>query len=90
MKELFGWRSTQVASRKRLLGVKSSPGPVISPTEEEEVTIYRVWLDTLGQDMDVRERYLNVARQSHVPLSKVYRSVNEFEVSAHVPKTLSA
>lgn len=78
MYELFGMRSTQVASRKKFLFLKTIKGrlPVSSLAEQRQ--IYDAWLDSIKL-ADYRERLLFVARKTDLPMSKIYRDVQEIE-----------
>ena len=73
----FGWRSTQVASRKRFLDLPTVKGR-LSISLEEERAVYDAWLETV-RDVDVRERYLRVATITGITLSKIFRIVTSIE-----------
>jgi len=74
----FGWRSTQVANRKRFLDIPTVKGRLSVTTTEEERAIYDAWL-TAVREVDVRERYLAVAKKTEVSLSKIFRVIEDIE-----------
>ena len=78
MAELFGMRSTQVASRKKFLNLPTVKGRLPVSTLEEQRQIYDAWLDSL-KIADYRERLLYVARATNLSMSKIYREVQEIE-----------
>ena len=78
MAELFGMRSTQVASRKKFLNLPTVKGRLPVSTLEEQRQIYDAWLDTI-KIADYRERLLYVARATNLSMSKIYREVQEIE-----------
>ncbi|MFG0449347.1 STY4526/YPO1902 family pathogenicity island replication protein [Shewanella sp. YQ_9] len=78
MAELFGMRSTQVASRKKFLNLPTVKGRLPVSTLEEQRQIYDAWLDSI-KIADYRERLLYVARATNLSMSKIYREVQEIE-----------
>ena len=78
MSELFGLRSTQVASRKRFLDVPTVKGRLPATTLEEQRIVYDSWLANLGIS-DVLKRMLAVAESTDVALSQIYREVKIIE-----------
>ena len=78
MAELFGMRSTQVASRKKFLNLPTVKGRLPVSTLEEQRHIYDAWLDSI-KIADYRERLLYVARATNLSMSKIYREVQEIE-----------
>lgn len=78
MGELFGLRSTQVASRKRFLNVPTIKGRLTVVSVEEERSIYDAWLAGI-KTTDYRKRLLGVAKETELSLSKIYRVVLEIE-----------
>lgn len=88
MRELFGLRSTQVANRKRLLNIPTVKGRIAFVSVEEERRIYDAWLVSIEMT-DVRERYLQVAKNTGLSLSKIYRVVQEIE-EIEVQKTTNS
>lgn len=78
MAELFGMRSTQVASRKKFLNLPTVKGRLPVPTLEEQRQIYDAWLDSI-KIADYRERLLYVARATNLSMSKIYREVQKIE-----------
>ena len=78
MKDLFGMRSTQVANRKKFLKIESTFGRTTRATHSEEKAIYDAWLASI-RTTDYRQRLLDVAIQTNIPLFKVYFVVNEIE-----------
>lgn len=78
MAELFGMRSTQVASRKKFLNLPTVKGRLPVSTLEEQRQIYDAWLDSI-KIANYRERLLCVARATNLSMSKVYREVQEIE-----------
>lgn len=88
MAELFGMRSTQVASRKKFLNLPTVKGRLPISTIEEQRKIYDAWLSSMNIP-GIRERLLYVARKTGLSLSKVYREVQEIErVQNSTPSTL--
>lgn len=88
MSELFGMRSTQVASRKKFLNLPTVKGRLPISTIEEQRKIYDAWLASINIP-GLRERLLYVARKTGLTLSKVYREVQEIElVQNSTPSTL--
>lgn len=79
MEELFGLRSTQIANRKKFLNIPSVRGRLSVITVEEERKIYYSWLEHLKPKPDYRERMLAVAKETELPLSKVYRVIKVVE-----------
>lgn len=84
MSELFGLRSTQVASRKRFLDVPTVKGRLPATTLEEQRIVYDSWLANLGIP-DVRKRMLAVAESTGVLLSQIYREVQIIEAVTGTP-----
>lgn len=78
MGELFGLRSTQVANRKRFLNIKTVKGRLRVSTMEEQQLIFDCWCSQ-KDIFDYRERLLNVAKKTNLPLSKIYREVQIIE-----------
>lgn len=78
MAELFGMRSTQVASRKKFLNLPTVKGRLPVSTLEQQRQIYDAWLDSI-KIADYRERLLYVARATNLSMSKIYREVQEIE-----------
>lgn len=79
MEEMFGLRSTQIANRKKFLNIPTVRGRLSVTTVEEQRKIYNSWLEHLKQEPDYRERLLAVAKETELPLSKVYRVVKVVE-----------
>lgn len=87
MNELFGWRSTQVAARKKYLGIQTSRGRLRTLTLTQQKAIYGEWLSNI-EVADVRERLLIVARRTDLFLSHIYREVQIIEqVANQKPQT---
>ena len=84
MAELFGMRSTQVASRKKFLNLPTVKGRLPVSTLEEQRQIYDAWLDSI-KIADYRERLLYVARATNLSMSKIYREVQEIEEITNKP-----
>ncbi|WP_444928302.1 STY4526/YPO1902 family pathogenicity island replication protein (plasmid) [Microbulbifer sp. TRSA002] len=78
MGELFGLRSTQVASRKKFLNLPTVKGRLPVSTLEEQHQIYDAWLNSI-KIAGYRERLLYVARETDLSMSKIYREVQEIE-----------
>lgn len=78
MGELFGLRSTQVANRKRFLSIPTVKGRLKVSTLDEQHLIYNAWLASI-KITDIRERYLIVAKETGLSLSRIYREVKEIE-----------
>ena len=78
MYELFGWRSTHVAARKKFLGIKTPKGRHKTSTLSEQEKIYDAWLTSI-KIADYRERLLFVARRTDLTLAKIYKEVQEIE-----------
>jgi hypothetical protein len=78
MAELFGLRSTQVASRKRFLDVPTVKGRLPATSLEEQRIVYDSWLSNLDVS-DVRQRMLTVAEATNILLSQIYREVQIIE-----------
>lgn len=86
MYDLFGMRSTQVASRKRYLSVPTVKGRLPATTTAEQRTIYDVWLINIIVP-DYRERLLTVARTTGIALSQIYRETQLIEQIANSTTT---
>lgn len=78
MKEFFGFRTTQVAMRKRILGIPTVRGRLMVPTHEQQCLIYEEWLNLI-EVTDIRRRLLEVARRTNLPLSMIFREIKEIE-----------
>ncbi|BEH16640.1 STY4526/YPO1902 family pathogenicity island replication protein [Marinobacter shengliensis] len=78
MAELFGLRSTQVASRKRFLNVPTVKGRLPATTLDEQRRVYDSWLANIAI-ADNRQRMLVVAKSTGIPLSQIYREVQIIE-----------
>ena len=84
MAELFGIRSTQVASRKKFLNLPTVKGRLPASTLEEQHLIYDAWLASI-KTADFRERLLYVAKNTGLSISKVYRDIQEIEKIQNIP-----
>lgn len=84
MGELFGLRSTQVASRKKFLNLPTIKGRLPVSTLEEQRLVYDAWLASI-KISDYRERLLFVARKTELSMSKIYREVLEIEEITNTP-----
>lgn len=78
LQEMFGLRSTQVASRKRLLGIETARGRKAYLNEEDERLIFDSWLANL-KIADERERYLVVSYDTNINLALVFKAVSEIK-----------
>lgn len=74
MNDLFGLRSTQIANRKKFLGLVTVKGRITVSTIDEQRRVYDSWLDSI-KTPDYRERLLLVSKETGLMLSKVYREV---------------
>jgi len=78
MGELFGLRSTQVANRKKFLNIPTVKGRLRVSTLDQQKFIYDAWLASI-KVTDLRERYLIVAKETGLSLSRIFREVKEIE-----------
>jgi len=78
MTEMFGYRSMQIAASRRLLDIPTVKGRPAVPTLPERHQIYDAWLADI-EIVDIRERYLSVARKTKLPLHLIYRVVLDVE-----------
>lgn len=79
MKELFGWRSTQVTHRRKIIEAPVSYGRgAFDTTEEQDLAIYQLWIDSL-MTPDPRVRYLSIAVKLGLSVTTVYRNIKLIE-----------
>ena len=76
IEEFFGMRSTQVATRKRILGVKSIKGRKKYISNEEKRQINQAFHQTATMN-DERLRYLHVAKHTNQSLHNVYITIKK-------------
>ncbi|WP_018948408.1 DUF2857 domain-containing protein [Thioalkalivibrio sp. ALMg11] len=76
MEALFGMTTTDVARRRRVLGLPSQPGRPRSPTSEQAQAMWDAWR-AAPKDLPDPDRYLHVARSTGASASAVYRLVAE-------------
>ena len=82
MAEFFGWRSVQVAGRKKLLKIHSSRGRLKITTVDEQRRVFSAWKAS-GHIEDIRERVLYIAITADVTVTAAYREIREIsEVQA--------
>jgi len=74
MNDLFGMRSTQIANRKKFLGIPTVKGRITVTTSDEQHQVYDAWLAAI-KTPDYRERLLLVSTETGLMLSKIYREV---------------
>jgi hypothetical protein len=74
MRHLFGMHTTDFCARRRLLGLDGQGQH--RPTycdEETEVSIWNLWASTA--EMEERDRYLEIAEQTGLPLNIIWRAI---------------
>lgn len=76
MEALYGMTTTDVARRRRVLGLAPQPGRPRSPSPEQEQAIWDAWRSTPAE-LSEAERYLHVARTTGCAAQAVYRTVDE-------------
>lgn len=86
MADLFGLRSTQVASRKKFLNLKTVKGRLKVSTAQEQRLIYDAWLESI-KISDFRERLIYVGRKTNLSMSMIYREAQEIEKISNTKKT---
>ncbi len=85
MGDMFGWRSSQISFRKKILNIKKV-GRRFVVSEEEERRIYDSWLSHKSVS-DERERYLLVSKETRTSLPKIYRVVRDIYESNPILKS---
>lgn len=86
MGALYGMTTTDVARRRRVLGLPPQPGRPRSPTSDQAQAIWDAWREA-PPDLTEPDRYLHVARTTQCPAHAVYRVVGECRHGIAPPAT---
>lgn len=84
--EMYGWSALQYAHRRRLLGIKSTPGRPPNLAEGDEMTVWRLWQE-LGE-ATLPQRYLQVAVTAGVTVAAVHNLVRSWEQTGQNPSSV--
>ena len=82
MQALFGLSNSEVADRRRLLGIEGRVGRTREATSDEELAVWKAFKEIGKDDIDslAPDDWAQIHRKCNIPMRQIWQLVNRFEM----------